>query len=122
MSGPQPKPVLTGISYGDDSITLQFNQPDGTPDSCTLGLGTARSFYTLTLYGRSFINEEGTGFMDVFFRFRDQAGEVWSLALACPVAEVDEIMNEFVVFSQAFRAAHPKHEAAAFPHTLQQAA
>jgi hypothetical protein len=121
MSGPQPKPVLTGILYGADNITLQFDQLDGTPDGFTLGLGTARFPYTLKLYGRDF--EEEAGHVDVFFRFRGERGEQWSLTFACPVAEVDEITNELNIYLAAFKKRHfPKHEAAATPHTLQQAA
>ena len=123
MSSPKPKPVLTGIEYGDDHITLQFKQPDGTPDTFTFGLGTARFPYILTLYGRSLIDDEGTGHMDVFFRFMDRAGELWSVTFACPVAEVDEITNELNTYFAAFKKRHfPKSSAAIIPYVVQQAA
>jgi len=117
------KPVLTGIRYGDDHITVQFDQPDGTPDTFTFGLGVTRFPYRLTLYGRSLIDEEDTGFMDVFFRFKDEAGDLWSFTLACPVSEVDEITDELSTYLAAFKKRHfPKPKAAVIPYVVQQAA
>jgi hypothetical protein len=108
------KLVLTGISYGSDYFTLQFNQPDGTPDSFTVGLGTASFPYTLKLYGRDF--EEEAGHVDVFFRFSDGSGDLWSVTFACPVAEVNEITDELNIYLAAFKKRHfRKHKAATTP-------
>jgi hypothetical protein len=121
VSGPRPKPVLTGISYGSDYITLQFNQADGTPDSFTLGLSTAPFPHRLKLYGRDF--EEEVGHVDVFFRFTDERGEQWSVTFACPVAEVDEITDALSTYLAAFKRQHyPKSSAAYIPYVVQQAA
>lgn len=109
MSG--RKLILTDILYGADHITLEFKQPDGTPDTFTFGIGTARLPYTLKLYGRDF--EEDAGYMDVFFRFKDRSGELWSVTFACPVDEVDEITDALNTYFAAFKKRHfPKPDAA----------
>lgn len=113
MSGPKLKPILTGIKYGADYITLLFDRPDGTSSTFTFGLVPNLFRFTLKQYGSSLIDDEGTGHMDVFFRFKEESGELWSITFACPVDEVDEITDELNTYFVAYKKRHfPKSDAA----------
>ncbi len=122
MSGPQPKLGITGLLYGDDYITIQFDKPDGTPDTFTFGLVADRHRFTLAYYGVNY-GENGLGAEGMVFGFLDEYGERRRLDFSAPAEDIWRMKFELDAFTKAFEdARRPKFRAAATSYALQQAA
>jgi len=117
MSAPNDDaPTLVSVGLGESTITLELHSPTGEVGVLTLGFKGKTHFYTLVETGYTL---DPAPFGEMFCFVAEHASGKryrWYVHSKKPTQTFIQI-NAHIEAKAA-----PKHEAAALPHTLQQAA
>lgn len=74
---PPKYPELTGIDYGDDYITLEYIDVDGTSGRFTMGVLPDLFRFTLKSYATNWLAVHRFDAPFLSFYFMDEAGKTW---------------------------------------------